>query len=98
MNIGRIGTMNTGSTVGRTEVSSVSHRTIPRTIPPKFMLEDDIDFGPPEGGSTAEQNIREWRRTRLRNVFPHLIDRAAFIDTIRLSVDTTGKAETGCLV
>jgi hypothetical protein len=61
------------------------------------MLEDDIDFGPREGSSTTEQKLREWRRARLRNVFPPLIDRAAFIDTIRLSVDTTGKAETGCL-
>src|SRR5436190_14727931 len=97
MNIGSVGRMTTASSVGRTEVSSVSNRTIPRTIPPKFMLEDDMDFDPTEGSSTTEQKLREWRRARLRNVFPHLVDRAAFIDTIRLSVDTTGKAQAGCL-
>jgi hypothetical protein len=76
--------------------------TIPVPVPvpvsvsvPRFMLEDDIDFSGMD--TTAESNL-ELRRKRPGKVFPHLVDRAAFIDTIRLSVDTDDGPQRECLV
>src|ERR1700739_972254 len=70
--------------------------TIPVPVSvPRFMLEDDIDFSGTD--TTAESNL-EFRKKRPGKVFPHLVDRAAFIDTIRLSVDTDDGPPRECLV
>ena len=70
--------------------------TIPVPVSvPRFMLEDDIDFSGTD--TTAESNL-EFRKKRPGKVFPHLVDRAAFIDTIRLSVDMESMTDNSGVV